>query len=151
MIDSPHEHEPLSPAGEARRAAMLIALRAEVVHVAARRRAMRRIARASAAAASLALVAAAAAWLALPRAAAPVGPIAKTPAPAAPTWTRIHTDPSIADRLAVESRADLVSLRLTDDELLDRLDALGHPAGIVRIGSETWLTSLDGRPIPGGM
>jgi hypothetical protein len=59
---------------------------------------------------------------------------------------RIHTDPTIADRLAVLPRAANWQ-QIGDDELLQSLAKAGQPAGLIRVDGNTILvTDTDSQP-----
>ncbi len=137
MPERPHEPEPLSPAGLARRSAMLEALRAEVPRAAAARRARRRAIRTVAVLALVGVVA----LLALPRRAAPPAPIAMAPPPQ-PGWSVLSTDPTAASRLIVHSRQDWSGVVVGDDELLLELEEMGRPAGLIRTGGKVFVSGL---------
>jgi len=144
----------LSPAGRARRSAMLADLLGAMQTLHRRRRAQRRIVTA----ASCACILVAAVLLAAPllnsRSVAPENDLrvenipgpAPLPAPELvnsvphpPLIVRITTDPAILDRY----RADppRIVQRVGDEELLRTLAAIDRPAGLIRIGEEVRLTS----------
>lgn len=137
MPDRQHEHEPLSPAGLARRSAMLEALRAEVPRAAAARRARRRAVRTVAVLALAGVVT----LLVLPRRAAPPSQIGVAPPPQ-PGWSVVSTDPTAASRLTVRSRTDWSGVVVGDDELLLELEEMGRPAGLIRTGGKVFVSGL---------
>ena len=51
----------------------------------------------------------------------------------------IETDPNILERY--RSTATSFAAHITDEELLDALDEIDRPAGLVRFGEETFLTA----------
>jgi hypothetical protein len=133
-----HEMTTLSDRGRERRDAMLDELRGSMRDLHRTRR-MRRSAIAVVASLTILVVLA---IIALP------GPTALTPgttariepaeAPAV-RITIVQTDPTILARYAATPTP---RVRMLDDEaLLDALDALGRPAGLVRSGGRAWLTA----------
>lgn len=142
MTDPLDHPDALSPAGAARRDAMLAALRAEVPRAAAARRARRRAVRAAAVTFIVGVIA----ILALPRrTSVPPPPVVEATAPP-PAWTLVRTDVTAASRLTVHSRADWSGVIVNDDELLLELEEMGRPAGIIRTGGKTWISGLDTSP-----
>lgn len=130
---------PLSADGEARREAMLAGLLAEVPRAAAARRRRRTAARG----AGLTLAAALVVWVWAPGARAP------TRGPAAPSVSaivRVATDPGVLARFAPTSGGMTVE-RVSDDELLRTLSAIGRPVGLVRDGDRVALTADVADPI----
>ena len=137
MTDPHDQPDTLTPAGAARRDAMLAALRAEVPRAAAARRARRRAVRT----AFVMTLVGVAALLALPRRVTPPAtPIAQAPAPG---WSVVQTDTSAAARLTVHSRADWSGVIVGDDELLLELEEMGRPAGLIRTGGKAWISGLE--------
>jgi hypothetical protein len=145
-------HEPegtLSAAGERRRDAMLGTLVDEMKALHRRRRARRRIA----GAATLAVLAIGltVTFTVLPTAGPPAEPptvIVEAPAPgdiapavAATGITVVRTDPDILDRYraAPVDRSGIIPL--DDDALLVVLASMDRPAGLIRRGDHTWLTT----------
>lgn len=142
-MTDPREHpDALSPAGAARRDAMLTALRAEVPRAAAARRARRRTLRAAA----VTVIVGAVAILALPRRTAVTPPPVAQAPPAPPGWTLVRTDETAPSRLTVHSRADWSGVIVNDDELLLELEEMGRPAGLIRTGGKTWISGLETPP-----
>jgi hypothetical protein len=72
---------------------------------------------------------------------APVHPPAQQP-PAEIVVVKIHSDPGIADRLAVPPQAPAWR-RLTDEDLLRQLADAGRPAGIAYLGGHATLLYHD--------
>jgi len=143
MTDPLDHPDALSPAGAARRDAMLGALRAEVPRAAAARRNRRRAVRAAA----LIILVGVVGVLALPRRTSVPPPPAHVEAPAPPPgWTLVRTDDTAASRLTVHSRADWSGVIVNDDELLLELEEMGRPAGIIRTGGKTYISGLDTSP-----
>jgi hypothetical protein len=140
-------NEGLTPAGAARRDAMLDELTGYMNRV----HRSRRIRRRGVAAALLFAVAAAVAYLALPGQPTPVHqPITSNPlhspveSSAPPVRIAVvRTDPDIVNKYRASApETSVVRIeRLDDDELLRRLDAMGRSAGLVRMGGKAWLTA----------
>lgn len=129
----------LSPAGEARRKAMLAGLLAHVPRAAAARRRRRAAVHGAGAMLAAALVV----WVWAPGARAP------TRRPAAPPVSaivRVATDPGVLTRLAPTSGGVTVE-RVSDDVLLRTLSAIGRPVGLVREGDRVALTADVADPI----
>lgn len=129
----------LSPQGGARRDEMLAALLVEVPRAAAARRRRRAAARAAGAMCLAALVV----WVIAPGAMTPTnGPVY----PATSAIARVTTDPGVLARLAPTSGRVTVE-RVSDDDLLRTLSAIGRPVGLVREGDRVALTADVADPI----
>ncbi len=123
----------LSAQGEARRDAMLAGLLTEVPRAAASRRRRRGVVRGAGATLAAALVIWA--W-------APGGPSPKKGPAASSTSAvvRLATDPNVLARLA-SSGGGVTVERVSDDDLLRTLSAIGRPVGLVRDGDRVALTA----------
>jgi hypothetical protein len=144
----------LSSEARARAAAMLPALQRDLAHAVRRRRAA---ARALAGGATVALIATAAtlSLRARPVQFTPVAPpVAQTPSPiTGPTIEVVRSldaplievvrkvDAGALAAITVAPTVDLASIRVTDHELLDLLNAIGRPTGLVRAQGRVWLTA----------
>ncbi len=124
----------LSPAGEARREAILEELIGHMQRTRRRRERRRRLG----AAAALVLLGCSALWLGVRREAAerPTG----EDAPAAFTAHRPRV-------ILWTGRTGLVR-EVGDEDLLELLASIGLPAGLVRTEGRTWLVAPDGGPVP---
>ncbi len=136
--DAEHRAAPLSAEGEARRDAMLAGLLAHVPRAAAARRRRRTAVRGAGATLAAALVV----WVWTPGGA----PTRSSVAPPASAIVRVATDPGVLARLAPTTGGVVVE-RVSDDELLRTLSAIGRPVGLVRDGDRVALTAEVADPI----
>jgi hypothetical protein len=56
-------------------------------------------------------------------------------------FAHITTDPAVLDRYLVRDSTPRLSVVIGDEELLELLNEIGRPTGLVRAGSRVWLTS----------
>ena len=144
--------EPLSPAGLARREAML----EDLIGVVKRTHRVRRVRRRALAAGGCVCVTLMAVWLALPGASGPHrvastvqrptgGPDVRVvepplvPVRQACVIAIVHTDPTVLERCRARSTGLVV--RMDDRMLLDTLASIDRPAGLIRFGNRVRLSA----------